>query len=94
MVLKGPHLSVPHWLCAGCAGKGTLGEAGGRGGRAFLIRSHSPSDQSSLLTALLLTLLNARSTPAESFMFWRQPVLTSCPGNTPFSPRSYMGSHL
>lgn len=66
--------------------RGALGRAlwvrqGGRGGRAFLIRSHSPSDQSSLLTVLLLTLLNAGSTPAESFMFWRQPVLTSCPGN-------------
>ena len=28
MALMVPHLSVPYWLCAGWAGKGTLGEAG------------------------------------------------------------------
>ena len=91
MALMVLYLSVPYWLCMGWAGRGTLGKAVWTCSLSILI--HLETSSLSLLFSSF-TLLNVGSTPAESFMFWRQPTLTSCPGNTPFSLRSYMGSHL
>ena len=95
MTLMALHLSVPAWLCTVWVGKGIAGEAVWTvpNTRSSFILIHLVTSSVSVLFTSL-TSLNVGSKPAEPFMSWRQPVLTSCPARTPFSPRGCKASHL
>lgn len=95
MTLMALHLSVPAWLCTVWVEKDIAGEAVWTvpNTRSSFILIHLVTSSLSLLFTSLSS-LNVGSKPAEPFMSWREPVLTSCPAHTHFSPRGCKASHL